>query len=168
MITAAESPPAERAAFLRRAATRLAGAAAAFLAVEGVALFALRAEDARAWMADSPLALLLLAASPVAAWLARGWAETERAHPLAALALHAVAQALLLAPLLSAAVGWLGAWTLLGVPIAAAAVAADVARASRYFRADQADSAALALSAAVANPLWCTARLARALVSSRD
>jgi FtsH-binding integral membrane protein len=143
VLTAAESPPDERAAFLRRTAARLACAAVAFLAVECVALFVLKAEVIRAWMCDSPLALLLLVASLVAAWLARDWTETEHPHPLTVLVLHTAAQSLLLAPLLSVVVGWLGAWALLLAVFALVVILADVARILHYFRADQPDSAAL-------------------------
>jgi hypothetical protein len=163
-----DAEPEVRVAFVRQTAARLACAGAAFAVLLGVLLWLLPAGTASAWMRREPLAVVLAAASLAAAWAARWWAETERGRPLLVLILHAAFQAVVLAPLLAVAIDWVGAWAMLPAVLMLAAMLAATARVMRFHLPAQTAAAALALSAAAADPVWFTCGLVRCVVMSRD
>jgi hypothetical protein len=167
-VLVVDAPPEVRAAFARRTAVRLACAAAAFGVPLAALLWLLPVEAVLVWMRGEPLAVVLAAASLGAARAARWWAETDRRRPLLALNLHALVQAVVLAPLLAVALDWFGAWTALPAALALAAVLAAAPRVARFHLPEQPAAAALALSAAAADPVWYVCGLVRSAATSRD
>lgn len=167
-VLVVDAPPAVRAAFVRQTATRLACAAVAFAVSLSLLLILLPSGVVVGWMRAAPLAVVLPAVSLTAAWAARWWAETERGRPLAVLGLHAVLQAVVLAPLLVVALDCFGAWMALPIGLALASMLLAVGRVMRFSLPQQTAAAALALSAAGADPVWYVGRLAWCVASCRD
>jgi hypothetical protein len=167
-VLAAEADPGARAAFVRGALGRLARAGLAFAVLLGVLLCVLPVAVVNAWMRQAPLAVALAAASLGAAWAARWWAETERGRPLFVLGLHAAIQSVVLAPLACVAFAWFGAWILLPIALMLTSVLAATPRVMRFHLLTQTAQAALALSAAAADPVWCVCGLVRCALTARD
>ena len=153
-------------AFWRGTLTQLGCAAGAFTVTAAVVTFLLPA-DFGDWMRDTPLAVALAVASLAAAWLARWWADVDAPAPTVALLLHAVVQGAVLAPLGWAALAWLEGWAAGPAVVGLAAVVLAAMRVRRTHEIRPA-AAALALSAAPAEPVWYAGGLLRSAVSGRD
>jgi FtsH-binding integral membrane protein len=103
--SAATAEPTERAAFIRRTYSHLAGAILAFIALEAILLTAIAPykEDVLNVLLGSRLSwLVVLVAFMGASWLAQTWArsETSRAIQYVGLGLYVVAEAVIFLPLL--------------------------------------------------------------------
>lgn len=163
-----EAPANVQATFVRGTAARLAAAALIFAVLLAGLACLLPVDLVVGWMRQWPLAVVLPAASLSAAWAARWWAETERRRPLLVLALHVMMQAFVLAPLAVVLFDWLGVWVLLAVGVMLTGVLAAIPRVARFHLPRQQDAAALALSAAAADPVWYVWKLVRSVATSRD
>lgn len=105
-VTAAEADAADRAAFIRRTYSHLAGAIAAFVALEYVLLHsALGATLASLMLSGRSSWLVVLLAFMGVSWLADKWARSEASPGMQylGLGLYTVAQAVLFLPLLGMA-----------------------------------------------------------------
>jgi FtsH-binding integral membrane protein len=111
--SAATAEPSERALFIRRTYSHLAGAILAFIALEAILLTAIapyKEDVLNALLVSRFSWLIVLAAFMGASWLAQTWArsETSRAIQYVGLGLYVVAEAIIFLPLLIIAANYSG------------------------------------------------------------